>query len=325
MSYPLVEIRNLSKIFKTGFFTKRLVKAVDDVSFTMPKGGATITALVGESGSGKTTLGRLLLRLERPTSGDILYKGKNIKGMSKKELFTYTKEVQPIFQDPYGAFNPFYKVDHVLRMPVMKFRIGSSEIDRHKLIVETLEAVGLSEEILDKYPHQLSGGERQRIIVSRAFLVNPELIIADEPVSMIDTSLRAGILNLILDLKQKFGKSFLFITHDLFTAYYLSNNILVLYRGSIVEKGDVEAVINKPCHPYLKTLISSVPVPDPKKRWKENLEIRTEEITYITETVGCKFYGRCPEATETCLRSTPQLLNIGPNHDVACHLYTNES
>lgn len=322
MPDPLLEVRSLSKVFTTGFFKKGLIRAVDDVSFEIPKGEATITSLAGESGSGKTTIARLLLRLERSTFGDITYKGKNLKEMSKKELFVYTKEVQAIFQDPYGSFNPYYKVDHVLKIPLRRFKVAASREGEQRLIAETLETVGLSEDILGKYPHQLSGGERQRLMVSRAFLMRPELIIADEPVSMVDASLMASILNLILDLKKEYGNSFLFITHNLSTAFHISDNIIILYRGSIVERGDIEAVIRKPYHPYLKALISSVPVPEPKKRWKEKIGVRTEEISYITGTVGCKFYGRCSEATEMCLKSTPGLLSVGMDHEVACHLYS---
>jgi len=314
-----MEARHITKIFSSGsIFRRRSVRAVDDVSLMIPKDETMIMTLAGESGSGKSTIARLLLGLEMLTSGEILYRDKNIHAMSKKEKFQYRKEIQAIFQDPYAAYNPFYTARHALSVPIKRFDLAATGQEEQQLIREALEAVHLPPEIAQKYPHELSGGERQRIIIARALIMRPRLIIADEPVSMIDTSLRAGVLNTILELKQKFGISFIYITHDLSTAYYLSDSILVLYRGSIVESGEIEAVLKNPMHPYLQQLIGSIPIPDPESRWPNRVAMRTEEITYRAEERRCKYYGRCPNAKDDCQKEVPPLVPVGRNHYVAC-------
>ena len=323
MSAVLLEVRNLTKVFLTGgFIHKRMLKAVNDVSFSIPRDKPTIITLAGESGSGKSTIGRLIIQEHEPTSGNILYQGKDIREMSKGERRSYIREVQMVYQDPYSTYNPFYIVDRILKMPLRNFKLASSQADEGKMIRAAIEAVNLSpERVLGKYPHQLSGGERQRLMVARALMLKPRIIIADEPVSMIDASLRAGILNDIQRLKDEFDVSFLYITHDLSTAYTISQRMIILYRGSIVEDGDIEKVINSPRHPYLQKLIDSIPLPDPEMKWKEKLDMRTEEITYKTEGSGCKYYGRCPKAMDRCAKDTPRLSDIESNHKVACHIY----
>ena len=322
MSENLIEVQNLTKVFSTGFLKKKLIKAVDDVSLKIPRNIPTTTTQAGESGSGKSTIARLLLMLIPPTSGKIIFDNKNVRDMSRKERMTYRKDVQAIFQDPYQTYNPFYKVDRMLEKPVKKFKIATSKKEKQKLISETLERVGLKpDEILGKFPHQLSGGERQRVMLARAFLLNPRIIVADEPVSMVDASLRANILNDMARIKKDFKVSFLYITHDLSTAYTISDNIIILYRGSIVEMGDVTKVIKNPMHPYLQKLVSSVPVPDPDRRWIEKVGVRTEEITYTTEKKGCKYYDMCIRKREKCLHETPKMVTVEEGHQVTCNLY----
>jgi len=320
----LLEARHLTKIFqiRSGLRKKKYLKAVDDVSFTIGGDQPIILSLAGESGSGKSTIARMILGLLKPTSGEVLYKDKNIHEMSTKEWYNYLKEVQAVFQDPYSVYNPFYKVDHVLYQPIKNLKLATSKEEAYELVVRSLKAVGLSpEEVLGKYPHQLSGGQRQRIMLARAFLIKPQIIVADEPVSMIDASLRSGILNILLDFKKE-GMSCLFITHDLSVAYYLSDAIIILYKGRVVEKGSSEAVIKNPAHPYTQLLISSVPIPNPKKKWKERLELKVVDLAEsVASDKTCAFYERCSQSMKICAKSPPQLVSIDKDHQVACHLY----
>ena len=321
MSENLLEVKNITKIYSSGsIFRNRRVKAVDNISFSIKKEVPIITTLAGESGSGKSTIANLLLGLIPPTNGEIIYNGRNINKLKKEDLMKYRKEVQMIFQDPYAAYNPFYRSGHILTTPIRKFQLADNRKDESAMIREALESINLSPDIIQKYPHELSGGERQRIMIARALIMKPKIIIADEPVSMIDASLRAGILNLITDLNKNHGVSFIYVTHDLSTAYYLCDRILILYRGTIVEEGEVESVIKNPLHPYLKQLKSSIPSPDPDKRWKEKYTMRTEEITYKIGEVGCKYCERCHDFSEgRCEILTPQLIEVEPDHYVACH------
>ncbi|RLI46578.1 ABC transporter ATP-binding protein [Candidatus Bathyarchaeota archaeon] len=319
----LLDVKHLTKIYPTGIIGRKHIVAVDDVSFNLPGDKSIITALAGESGSGKTTIAKIVLGLLKPTSGEVLYKGKNIFKMSKKEFFNYRKEVQAIFQDPYGTYNPFYKVNRILELPIKKFGLASSKSEVKKMIAESLMTVGLSpEEVLGKYPHELSGGQRQRIMLARVFLLKPRLIIADEPVSMLDASLRAEVLDVFQKFRAEFGISSLYITHDLSVAYYLSDNILILYRGKVVEMGDIDAVVKTPAHPYTQALIKSIPIPNPEKRWRERLKLDLESFRLTEVRSGCAFYDRCPKAMEVCAKNKPEMVEIEKNHYVSCHLYT---
>jgi len=266
----LLELRDITKEYGGGFMSQRKVVALQNFSHVIQAEPATITAVVGESGSGKTTMARILLGLESPTSGAVLYKGKELRRHSRRERREFRRDLQAIFQDPFAVYNSFYKVDHVLTIPVAKFHLAKSKADARRMIEQALEAVGLKpEETLGRYPHQLSGGQRQRMMVARTLLLRPKVIVADEPVSMVDASLRVTILANLLQLKQQFGISLIYITHDLATAYQISDHIIVLHRGVVVEQGDPEHVVKHPQHPYTKLLISSIPQPDPDRPWGE--------------------------------------------------------
>ncbi len=269
---PLLELRNVTKAFGGGFLQQHQSVALQDFSLVIEGDQPTITAVVGESGSGKTTMARLLLGLETPTSGAVLYKGTDLRRSSQQQWRAFRRDLQAIFQDPFGVYNAFYRVDHVLTTPIAKFRLARSREEGRRLIEQALRAVGLRpEETLGRFPHQLSGGQRQRIMVARTLLLRPKVIIADEPVSMVDASLRVTVLGNLLQLKQEFGISLIYITHDLATAYQISDRIIVLHRGSVVEAGDPEQVVKRPEHPYTKLLISSIPLPDPDRGWGDAL------------------------------------------------------
>src|SRR5579884_4145270 len=291
---PLLEAKNVTKIFGSG---PNATVALDN--FSLPVSGDTpsFTSIAGESGSGKTTLARLLLGFAQPTSGEVLYQGKNLWKMSGSEWQQFRKDVQAVFQDPFEVFNPFYRVDHVLTVPIEKFHLAKSKAHARAQIEEALNAVGLRpEETLGRYPHQLSGGQRQRLTIARALLLHPRLIIADEPVSMVDASLRATILESLRKLYRDFGISFLYITHDLTTAYQISQNLIVLYRGTVAEVGDVDLVIKKPQHPYSRLLISSIPEPDVDRRWIDEPIPAASADAGPALGHGCKFADRCPFA-----------------------------
>jgi len=286
----LLEVRDVSRVFGSGLNT---TVALDRFSLTVDGDTPSFTAIAGESGSGKTTLARLLLGFIPPTSGEVLYRGQNLWHMARREWWTFRREVQAIFQDPFEVFNPFYRVDHLLTIPVSKFRLARSKAETREQIERALLAVGLRpEETLGRYPHQLSGGQRQRLTVARALLLQPRLIIADEPVSMVDASLRATILESLKKLHTDFGISFLYITHDLTTAYQICDQIIVLYRGSVAEVGDVDMVIKDPRHPYSKLLISSIPEPDVDTRWDDDQALPSRVEGLRGNGRGCLFADR---------------------------------
>jgi len=319
---PLLEIRSATKIFASGITRRRATVALDDFSLTIPGEPATITTLAGESGSGKTTLANLVLGFLQPTRGQILYKGRDIARMSRQEWLTYRREVQAIFQDPYEVYNPIYKVDHIFRVIINKFQLARGQAETQELMESSLRVVGLEpSEILGKYPHQLSGGQRQRVMLARAFLLKPRLIVADEPISMLDASLRAMVLDTMMKLKQEFGIAFLYITHDLSTAYQISDHLFILYRGSIAEHGPATVVIKVPKHPYTQLLVQSIPIPNPQRRWKGVINIPVETELGSTAVVGCKFADRCPYVMERCRQAAPPLMAVDTEQQAACYLY----
>ena len=327
-STSLLDVAGLTKVFPagSGVFARGHITAVDDVSFDISTAEPTSITLVGESGSGKTTIARIILGLEEPTAGEIRYKGKPIHHMSRQEWKAYWTEVQGVFQDPYGIYNPFYTIDRALEKPIQKFGLASSKAEARERIEEALRAADLRpEDILGRYPHQLSGGERQRVLLSRLYLMKPQLIIADEPVSMIDVSLRASFLNILLRFKREYGMSCLFITHNLATAYYLGGQIIVLCQGQIAEMGDMDAVVHNPMHPYTQVLIDSVPAPDPRNRWQDNLDMEFGEMRRSgAGGKGCMYCDRCPSVTDVCREHRPKMIDVGESHQVACHLYDPE-
>jgi len=324
MTQPLLEIHNATKIYRGGFLRpgQQLV-ALQDFNLTIPEKPATITAIAGESGSGKTTLANLILGFISPTSGEILYRGQNTLKMSQRQKLEYARQVQAVFQDPYAVYNPFYRVKHIFDLVIKNFRLAPSKQAARDLIEEALKMVGMrGEEVLEKYPHQLSGGQRQRMMVARAYLLKPRLIVADEPVSMVDASLRAMILDIMLKLRDQQNISFLYITHDLSTAYQVCDDIYVLYQGSIAEKGDTVRVIENPKHPYVQMLIESIPVPDPNQKWNTDVTLPSEEELRSQVDTGCRFYPRCPYHMDRCLVKQPPLFQIeSGDHQAACYLY----
>jgi oligopeptide/dipeptide ABC transporter ATP-binding protein len=316
----LLEARDVSRVFGSGPDANI---ALDHFSLTVGDDVPSFTTIAGESGSGKTTLARLLLGFTRPTAGEVLYRGKNLWKMARGDWMEFRHEVQAIFQDPFEVFNPFYKVDHLLTVPVAKFRLARSKAQARSKIEEALVAVGLRpEETLGRYPHQLSGGQRQRLTVARALLLQPRLIIADEPVSMVDASLRATILESLKKLHADFGISFLYITHDLTTAYQISDNIIVLYRGGVAEVGDVDLVIKNPQHPYSQLLISSIPLPDVDDRWDDDDQSLATRAEPGRRTLrGCRFADRCPAVMPMCTETVPPLYRTDDRRAAACFLY----
>jgi peptide/nickel transport system ATP-binding protein len=323
MAAPLLEARRVSKVFGAGLVHKTQTVALQDFSFSISGEKPSVTAIVGESGSGKTTLVRLLLGLIAPTSGEVLYRGQDLRHLSAQERRSYLGDVQAIFQDPFEVFNPFYKVDHVLASPIQNFGLASTKLERRNLMIEALSAVGLQAgETLGRYPHQLSGGQRQRIMVARALLLRPRLIVADEPVSMVDASLRATILNSLLKLNQEFGISIVYITHDLTTAYQISEDIIVLYRGAVAEAGDVDLVVRQPEHPYTRLLVGSIPLADPDAPWQgERALSRPAADLTPTGDSYCAFHERCPYAMPVCVEQAPPLFQTSPHRVSACYLY----
>jgi oligopeptide/dipeptide ABC transporter ATP-binding protein len=318
---PLLEVRGVTKRFGGGLLSRRFLTALEDFSLTIPGAPATITAIAGESGSGKTTLARLILGMVSPTEGRILYKGREVGAMTRPQRREFRREVQAIFQDPYEVYNPFYRVDHVLDMVISNFGLAASAAEATQMKRQAVEVVGLrADDVLGKFPHELSGGQRQRVMVARAFLARPKLIVADEPVSMVDASLRALILDVMLKLRDEFGISFVYITHDLSTAFQLSDDIYILYQGSVAESGAVAGPIQEPKHPYTQLLVGSVPLPDPDDRWQGRVDLPPDDRMEATSG-GCKYRARCPFAMERCALAPPPLYELAPDHAAACYLY----
>ena len=323
MTTPLLELRNVTKVFQSGIrrTAAGTTVALRDASLTVPSEFATSTAVAGESGSGKTTMARLLLGFIKPTSGQIIYQGVDVAKMNRAQARQYRREVQPIFQDPFEVYNPFYKIDNVLTTPLRNFGLASDGKEVQRRMEEALEMVGLRpRETLGRYPHELSGGQRQRIMVARALMLRPKIIMADEPVSMVDASLRATILDELRKINTEFGISLLYITHDLTTAYQVCDNIVILYQGTVAEAGSVERVIRDPKHPYTKLLVSSIPLIDRTKRWGED-EVKARESSADRVTEGCRFAPRCPFVMEECWGTIPPLYQVDRDRVASCFLY----
>jgi peptide/nickel transport system ATP-binding protein len=320
----ILEVQNVTKIFKRRGGGQ--VIAVDNVTFTLREGKSTMVAIAGESGSGKSTLALLLMGQHLPTSGTVRYLGADLADMTKEERATLRREVQPIYQDPYGAYNPFYKVDHILDMAISHYNLAQSDEEADDLIKEALDLVGLrQDETLGRYPFGLSGGQRQRLMVARALICQPKVIMADEPVSMVDASLRATILSSLQELNKRFGIFIVYITHDLTTAYQICENILIMYSGVVVEAGSVEKVIQDPRHPYTQLLINSIPLPDTDARWV-SLDDDQDPALVVSdrETTGCRFAPRCPHAMEKCWSETPDIYVTDEYRSVSCFLYEDQ-
>ena len=320
----LLDVKNLAREFKSGLYFGISFKAVNDVSFTILEDRPKVLTIAGESGCGKTTLANMLLGFLKPTAGLIMYKNKNLFKLSRKEKKRFRREVQPIFQDPFETFNPFNKVDYYLMNSALNFNVVKSQREAFEVVDDVLRSIGINPEtIREKFPHEFSGGELQRLSIGRALISRPSLLIADEPVSMVDASLRIEILNLLVDLNKKFNLSIIYITHDLSTAYYLgeqtSGEIAIMFRGTIIEQGSIEKVLTKPLHPYTKTLIESIPPPDPRKKWTISVKPSILELEEF-KMEGCKFAKRCQYSKDICFKQMPLLKHIG-DELVRCWLY----
>lgn len=316
----LVEVKNIKKYFpiKGGFFQKTIanVKAVDGVSLYI-KRGETL-GLVGESGCGKSTLGRTIARLYEPTEGEIIYDGVDIAGLKGKELKSLRKNMQIIFQDPYSSLNPRMNVSTIVGEAMLAHNMVKKGKEYTKRVIEVIEQCGLSDYHIYRYPHQFSGGQRQRIGVARALALNPEFIVADEPVSALDVSIQSQVLNLLMDLQDQMGLSYLFISHDLSVVKHISNRIGVMYLGSIVELANKKALYEEPLHPYTRALLSAIPVANPSI--KKKMEPIIGEIpSNVDVPSGCKFHTRCVYAKDICKEQVPEYREIKPEHFVACH------
>lgn len=314
----LFSIEHLKKYFNVGH--DAILKAVDDVSFEIYKGETL--GMVGESGCGKTTCGRTTIGLYDKTDGKVLFKGKDVHAMTGKEKFAFKKDVQMVFQDPYSSLNPRMTVADIIGEGIDIHKLAKNKKERQEMIYKYLELVGLNKEHANRFVHEFSGGQRQRIGIARALAVQPEFMVLDEPISALDVSIQAQIVNLLIDLQKKMGLTYLFVAHDLSMVKHISDRVAVLYLGTLVELTTSEELYKNPKHPYTKALLSAIPIPDPKieaQNDKTKIRLQGEVPSPINTKAGCKFASRCQYATEKCEKQMPQLKDIGNNHFVACH------
>jgi len=316
----LVEVKNLKKYFWTGrgaFIKKEAVRAVDDVSFYIKK--REILGLVGESGCGKTTCGKVILRLIDPTEGSIYFEGNDITRLKQKEMRKFRTKMMIIYQDPFGSLDPRMTIGSTIAEPMEVHNIASKEEKENK-IIELMEKVGLTQDQINRYPHEFSGGQRQRIGIARALATNPKFIVADEPVSALDVSIQAQIINLLKDLQKEFGLALLFIAHDLSVIKHISDRVGVMYLGKTVELAPKKELFDNPKHPYTEALLSSIPVPDPKFGKKSKI-LMGDVPSPINPPSGCRFHPRCSKCMPKCSKIEPELKEVSKGHFVACHLY----
>ena len=314
----LLEVKGLKQYFNInlGFFRSKPLKAVDDVSFSIRRGETL--GLVGESGCGKTTVGRSILHLYQPTAGQVIYDGKEIN--SKESLKEFRKKATMVFQDPYSSLNPRMTVSDIVAEPLDVHHLYSTKQERNDRVLELLGYVGLNSEHASRYAHEFSGGQRQRIGIARALAVNPEFIVCDEPVSALDVSIQAQVINMFDDLQDKLGLTYLFIAHDLLVVHHISDRIAVMYLGKMVELADAEEIYSHPLHPYSQSLLSAVPLPDPKAaRANKRIVLNGDIPSPLNAPSGCPFRTRCPHATEACAQSMPPFEEVEKGHFVACH------
>ncbi len=314
MAEKLLEVKNLKKYFKT---KKGLLHAVDDLSFYINKGETL--GLVGESGCGKSTTGRVILRLHEPTSGEILYNGEDIVKFSPSEMKNTRRKMQIVFQDPYSSLNPRLSVSEIIAEPLQVNRLYKTQSECENRVKEVMDIVGLEERLISSYPHELDGGRRQRIGIARAITMNPEFIVLDEPVSALDVCIQAQILNLMNKLQEKFGLTYLFISHNLSVVKHVSDRIAVMYLGKIVELADYNTIFKNPLHPYTKALLSAIPIPKVNIK-VDRIILEGDVPSPINPAPGCRFYGRCSYRKEICKNQMTDLRDVGNEHYVACHI-----
>lgn len=316
MSKPFIEIEGLKKYFDIG--NHQILKAVDDISFSISKGETL--GLVGESGCGKSTAGRTIIRLYEPTAGSVKIEGKDVTKVSKSQFKAYRSQMQMVFQDPYASLNPRMTILDIIGEALDIHGLAKSKADRKRRVEELLEIVGLNGEHASRYPHEFSGGQRQRIGITRALAVQPQFMILDEPISALDVSIQAQIVNLLIDLQKKMGLTYLFVAHDLSMVKYMSDRVAVMYLGKIVELAKSEDLYANPQHPYTKALLSAIPVPDPDfEAGKERIVLKGDLPSPVNPPSGCPFRTRCPAATERCAAEVPMLRETRPGHIAACH------